>query len=524
MGFGDDAYGKLKQIEKAKPEVAYNPQFRALAGMAELLGENYGRAAKWLRGEGHDPEVATWKALLDGVMIQEAMTSTHPEGNEHTLSKMRAIRPYLSRYPRPLRDRLLGIILYATSTVGDFSTAQYFLLDDKLRPRNPTDREIFDYAKARVAQNGGHKEEAQSAFEALATGVKSPRISVEAELNYLQAKLTDKPKSFKRIAKKLDLLRFRWRGDSVEYRVTKFLADQYWNRQEYPKAMRLYKVLLGYFPKLAKRDLMEKRIQEGFIKFFREHLQQHKNPLLIPTIYEEFRDLTPPGEVGDLVILQVADQLSDLGLSGMGADLLTRHAETKDKYKERKIKFKLLYQVAETHLKNKKSEAGLSALEYMDEDRLKPYELMKMNRLKSQLLAQRGDVEQALELVSPDASREGIKLRSDILAGAERWNDVERPVEHLIQELDDNEDRQEKREAVMDLAYAKALRGDKFGLQLMREEHKELMKNSKHEKEFDMLTATKENQLRQVDRSTLMSRLDDVDEAIKRVQSARGRS
>ena len=520
MGLGDEAMSKLRFIAHKHPEAEFNLQYRAFAGLAEILAGNFERAHDLLHRLNSDQEVNSWSKIVEAAHLQSRITSVFPENRSHALAGMRMVKRYLEQYPKELHERLICLIAYSAVTIGDFTTAQYFIAQDKLRPKDPDEIAVYDYAKARLLIKLGLTDRAQAKFKNLLETSTNHKILVEAELNHLYQKYRNKELKIKELLPKLDQLRFRWRGDAVEYRITKFLADMHWQAKNFPEAMRLFKVMIEYFPNLSTRDKIHERLRQGFLQFFAEHIKNSTNPLTIPTFYQEFQSLTPEGELGDEIIFKVADQLEFLGLWDMAADLMTRHAEAKHPFKERRKRFELLIKVAKTHLSHDNPDAGLRVLEYLSENELRKIEIRQLRELRSRLLAHKGKVAEAVELIAPYEDHNAIKLRSKILTDANKWEQADKPMEDLIQNIDAESNFDKKVKAVMDLAYTRAVRDDKYGLRELRQKYSKLMKASDFAKEFELVTTQNET-LTHLDRPELMERLDDLDKVLDNITSVK---
>ena len=110
-------------------------------------------------------------------------------------------------------------------------------------------------------------------------------------------------------------LRYMWRGDDVEEETLFRLGQIYEQEHRFRDALERYKYLSAHFPTSTRAaeatDHMTKIFSDLFIK---GQADASLDALGLLGLYYEFRELTPPGPEGDLLIRKITDRLVALDL------------------------------------------------------------------------------------------------------------------------------------------------------------------------------------------------------------------
>jgi hypothetical protein len=144
-------------------------------------------------------------------------------------------------------------------------------------------------------------------------------------------------------------LRFMWRGGEVEEQVLYKLGRMLVAAERYREGLDQLKFFNIFFPESQYRTEITALMSETFMGL----LQQDGSSGNLDTIatlglYYDFRELTPPGEQGDMLITYVAMKLKSIGLHNRAIELLeNQYRYRAEGNKERQAR--LAYTIAESY-------------------------------------------------------------------------------------------------------------------------------------------------------------------------------
>ena len=93
-----------------------------------------------------------------------------------------------------------------------------------MKPQIPYYRAIYELAQTAIMMEDNPKE-AEKRLKVLSKNKKVPQIAVMAAFEQIQGGLKAKTMSADVAIKQLDKLRFQWRGDELEYKITRLLGQ-----------------------------------------------------------------------------------------------------------------------------------------------------------------------------------------------------------------------------------------------------------------------------------------------------------
>lgn len=102
-----------------------------------------------------------------------------------------------------------------------------------------------------------------------------------------------------------------WRGDHFEVDVLERLAETYYEMQDIPNAIRIWKIISNAYPQSYSGFLAVTKASKSFINYFKTSNDSKLSKL---AFFYEFKDLIPLGDEGDEIILQTASYMVDLDL------------------------------------------------------------------------------------------------------------------------------------------------------------------------------------------------------------------
>lgn len=159
----------------------------------------------------------------------------------------------------------------------------------------------------------------------------------------------------------LENLRYLWRGGFVEQEILKKLGYMYINRGEQRQGLERLKYHNIYFPDASDQEEITELMMVAFTDLYLDETAMSKlDPLALLGLYYDYRELTPPGEKGDILIAQIADRLRNLGLFERAVDVLER--QLKFRIKDEKVKGEMGRNLAQIYLLNQNYKESLNAL------------------------------------------------------------------------------------------------------------------------------------------------------------------
>ena len=209
LGMAAEAESLLHLAAEQDPKEAASPDTGALTAIAALLAgrpdEADGLADPKLTGT---DEIALWRA------IRQAMAD---EGSPAAAVVFATTAPLALQYPKPIRDRILPLMLETMIQGGEIAPAARLLEQNKDDP-------TLAYASAMMHEAEGDTDQALATLDKLAAGhdrYDRARAATRAVELRLAARKFDKAQA----ADALDKLLFAWRGDARELELRERVAD-----------------------------------------------------------------------------------------------------------------------------------------------------------------------------------------------------------------------------------------------------------------------------------------------------------
>ncbi|MBN8530610.1 MAG: hypothetical protein J0L97_01940, partial [Alphaproteobacteria bacterium] len=272
-----------------------------------------------------------------------------------------------------------------------------------------------------------------------------------------------------------------------EVSLLKSLADLYVAEKEYFKALEAWRELVTNYPNTREAVESAQKMSDTFLALFVKGEADSMAALDALSLFYEFRDLTPPGEDGDVVIRNLADRLVSVDLLDRGAALLTHQIRFRLAGLE---KARVGTRLALIHVLNRSPQLALDVLEFTKMDGL-PAELeTQRGMIAARALSELDKKEDALAMIEKDTSEEAEMLRVDIFWRLKDWPNVIRLIQRQLigRELNPEPLNPMESELVTRLAVAYILDNYFEGLSVLRQNFGKLMKEGPQKDTFDFLT------------------------------------
>lgn len=479
-GFQVEALGIVQTIEAERPEAANDPEVRAIRGVAQLLMGRREEAAENLKHESLDnnDEGDFWRAAL---MAEEGDMAGAAPILKRTTGLLRS-------YPRGLKIPAGLRATQAAIAVGDVRLAVQVLETLRADALSESEKALIDYEIGRAKELAGDSGGAVAVWE----GVMASRNRLaRAKAALARAELQMKTKEISRKAgiAELEKLRFAWRGDDFEFDLLRRLGELYLAEGDVREALRTLRQAVTYFRGRPAATEVASQMAEIFSDVFLGERINELAPLSAISIYEEFKELTPPGEKGDTIIRRLADRLVVVDLLDQAAALLDSQVKFRLQGVE---KARVGAQIALVRLMAREPEQAIGALNASEAPAL-PDDLARQRRhLMARALAGTARGDEALALLKGDASPDAEQLRLDILWNGQRW--AEAAV--VLRRLADSDGikrgvkpNPQQAQTVMNMAIALTLSGNQRAVNRLREDFLEGMDATPYKEAFRLIAS-----------------------------------
>jgi len=480
--FSVEALGVLQVAVTDRPALATDPAFLVLRGGSALMA---GR----LRDAGDDLARAATAGSAEARMWAAASRAAagEPAADLAELPKWGAI---VQRYPVELRAPLATWLAEAAIDGNRPHDAQRLIEVAKAASSGNEARGRLAYLDGRRRQATGDVEGALTAFEE-AGRLDPRRARAEAELARTRLLLQQKRITPAEAIATLEGLRFAWRGDEVEFRVLRELGRLALQAEDYPNGLRALKYAIGDFPKLPEAQEATREMVQAFERLYIGGAADKMPPVMALGLYEEFKELTPPGETGRTMVRKLADRLAAVDLLDRAAGLLDGLLASTDAPAERAA---IGARLAELRLLDDDAAGAIDALRRTGAGAY-PAELQrKRAMLEARALAGAGRDDEALAVLGRDDTLDADLLRAKILRRKGDWARAAGVMRRILDATRGSQaagtlDERQARD-VLDLAVALTLAGSDPQLAQLDEEFNRAMATTPLKDAFRLLAGT----------------------------------
>lgn len=477
-GLTAESLGIARAMAADDPGVENDPAFNAMRGAALVLMHRPAQARKDLavHALANDQHAALWRALMHA---QE-------KDWEQTLRAMDDGAEAIGAYPEDLQARFRLAAARAALALERLSRAAAEL---QALPRRGLPEELRMEAllvEGRYLEAVGRRQEALESYTAVLKGG-NQAARAEAELNTIATRLAGGEMSQDEAIVALERLQLFWRGDDIELRTLRLLADLYAKQQRYRDAFDLMKKALIAFPDAPLALQIQDDMRLVFEDLFLRGKADALRPVEAVSLYYAHREMTPPGRLGDEMIRKLADRLISVDLLDQAAELLDHQVE---KRLSGAARAQVATRLAMVHLMNHKPELALRAIRQTRQAGLATTLLHGRNLLEARALSELGRWEAALEILSTMEGDEVEELRAEALWLGQQWRRAGEQMEKMLatswqepRPLTDHE-----RFQVLRAGICYALAEDQFSLDRLRQKFHDKMLRTKDAEAFALVT------------------------------------
>jgi len=459
-GFAPEALGVLRTIEFSNEALSSQPEFRALIAATRVyMGRPY-EARKDLLDPRLDQyqEISLWRGsmfLQTGELKKAA-------------AQFRNGDPVLQSYPEPIRTNLaLGRVeaSLADLDVGNASIWLNFLGKNVEKMKRSQVARML-YNQGVLARSS---RDLDRAVEFWTQSKKSgDRWNVaRSELALVELGLQQESVTVDEAIERLERLRYQWRGDDLELAVLKQLGTLHLNKGEFRKGLNTLRTAITYYPNNKKVKDIAQLMTAAFRELHLEGGADTLPPLQALALYDDFRELTPAGTEGDLMIQKLADRLVSVDLLNRAADLLSHQVRFRLKGEN---KARVGAKLAVIRLLDRNPKGALSALRGSFQPNLSTELDDDRRRIRAKATLELGRYEEAIALLAGDVSREADLLRANIYWSTRNYAEAAKVLQRLAGDpLAEGGYPEDQASFILSWAVALRLKRDEAGIIMLRD-------------------------------------------------------
>jgi tetratricopeptide (TPR) repeat protein len=404
-----EAIGVLNDLARARPGVMDEPEFRGLRGVAKVMARRYKEAQVDFSAPvlSDDPSSSLWRAFIAAQL------------NEWTEARQQfAAGAEAFNYFSPMwRARFARADAQAALGLGDIDAANSRISMALAEKTDATEELATRLVQARIAEAAGQKGRALGLYLALSRapmdGVAAPALLRATQIRVETGAMTPV-----QAAKVFDGLRFRWRGDSTELETIRVLGKLYLSQGRYREALEALRSAGLRRPDLPEAVGLQDDLGAAFRGLFLDGLADGLQPVQALALFYDFKELTPIGADGDLMVRKLVRRLVDVDLLDQAAELLQYQAQNRlDGVPRAQVSTDL----AVIYLMDRQPEKALQAINNSRTTVLPTAMSQERRRIEARAWAQLGRFDNALEVLGKDAAPEAQDVRAEITWKQKDW-------------------------------------------------------------------------------------------------------
>jgi hypothetical protein len=476
--FAPEALGVLRAMANQDPKIIDSAEFRLLRGGASYLMHRFTDAIEDLGHSSLDDidEGAFWRAAV-------IAKSGEMMGAAQELQRTGTIT---ESYPKQLRIIMDTLVTDAVVSLGDTQQGKEYI--EALKLVGLTDNQLAEvsFIEGNLLEVEGDVDAALLKWEEVLE-TDNPPTRYKATIARVDMLLKTNRIMPKDAIEELERLRFVWRGGNDEFNLLRRLGGLYLETSNYRRGLQALRQAATYFRENKYAPEVTQKMSDTFKNLYLKGGADRIPPLTAIALYDEFKELTPAGHLGDEMIQNLADRLVKVDLLFMAADLLEKQLKSRLKGIDKSrvgMNLALIYTLGQEYKK------VIQTLDMSQEPNL-PDELVRGRlHLRAQALMYLDQQSAALLVLKLDTSLDAELLRSDLYWRIKDWESAASSLQNVVRQsgIKAGEELSEESAAkVLNLATAYTLSGNERAIQRIRNNFSGPMAKTTLKEAFDLV-------------------------------------
>jgi tetratricopeptide (TPR) repeat protein len=404
-----EAIGVLDAAARSQETLKGQAEWRGLRGIANVMAGRLKEAEADFASPvlADDPASANWRGYIADQLGQYA------DARQKFDSGVQAA----AQFPTIWRARFARANAEAALALGDFPTANAHIAD-ALNERVPALEELKSrLIQAKLMQAMGDKARAQGVFEAISRAG-SQQVAAPALLYATQIKLDSGQINATQATATFDAIRYRWRGDATELETIRLLGQLYLQQGRYREALEALRSAGQRLPDLPQSVQLTTDLSAAFRSLFLDGMADGLQPIQALGLFEDFKDLTPIGADGDLMVRKMVRRLIDVDLLDRAAELLQYQVDNR---LDGVPKAQVSTDLATVYLMNRQPEKALDAINASRTTLLPPALNAERRIVTARALMSLGRLDAAEEIIENDNTPDALMAKAEIAWKGRTW-------------------------------------------------------------------------------------------------------
>lgn len=476
--FAQEALGLMQLAVEENPAITEDSSFNLMMGAAQTLASRPHEAFPFLNRPElkSSPDAAIWQTIVEVQMGNwTAARLAMPRG-----------RAVIGNYPKPIQTEFNLAAAQAMVEANDFGVANGILAEIEPSEISSSQAARYDILRGRIADASGRSEEALRAFDLVSKSSDRPRAA-EAEYRALRIRYRDGELSVNETIDRLAGLATSWRGDEIELKTLRFLAQLQAETGNYRLAFEAMKSAVQADPNADTTRVLQDEMNGLFTSLFLDGKADEMPPIQALSLFYDFRELTPIGRQGDEMVRGLAKRLVEVELLDQAIELLRHQVDNRLKGAARA---QIAADLAAVYLIDRKPEEALRVLNVTRQASLPSTLERQRNIVEARALTASGRPDLALELVRNMRGSDVDRLRADTFWSAQSWREAGEQLEamHGSRWSDNIPLDAREQQDILKAGIAYSLAGDQLSLNRLQTKYAAKMADSPNSAAFEVVT------------------------------------
>jgi tetratricopeptide (TPR) repeat protein len=453
-----EAIGVLNMIARAHQNMLGDAEFRGLRGAAKVMAGRYKEASADLSSPAvaDDPASSLWRGYIAAKLGQwTEARSQFVQG-----------APALYQFSDKWRARFAREDAEAATKLAQYPAAESSI-DTALQANvDPVEQLTTRLIQAELFEAEGQKDRALHVFQVL-QAVPQEWLAAPAMLHATEIRQAESQITPIQAADVYDGLRYRWRGDATELDTIRALGQIYLGLGRYREALEALRSAGQRLPDLPEAVGLQADLNNAFRSLFLAGQADGLQPIQALALFYDFKELTPIGADGDLMVRRLARRLVDVDLLSQASELLKYQADNR---LDGVPRAEVATDLAMIDLMDRRPEDALNALN-ASRTTLLPNTLNAQRRvIESRAWLQLGQYDHAMEIIEADKGGDSDAIRAEVDWKKRDWAGAGGLFEKLLGDRwkTDTPLSQDEEAKLLRTAIAYSLAGDDGGLARVR--------------------------------------------------------